>query len=164
MDDKLAGRSNNMSGIIHFVSGKTLDIDELEFSNIAPKLQGKGIKCQRSQAGHIIPLNSSTIEFIEHVVDELPSSVEVNGEILEVVKKEPKEEAKDPMEDMIAKSNCTHENQSLYLQKTAKGDRYFPVCDFCGKRERYVSEKKVLDGEYEDWKAEDIENAIPWTE
>ena len=156
-----------MSGIIHFVSGKTLDITEKEFQAISPKLGMKGIKCHKSEAGHLIPMNSTTMEFIEHVIDELPAAVEVDGEILEVVKEEPKEEPKDPdeiMNDMIAKSNCKHESQSLYLQKTAKGDRYFPVCDFCGKRERYVSEKKVLDGEYEEWKYEDIENAKPWTE
>ena len=156
-----------MSGKIHFVSGKTLDISELEFRNISPKLGAKGIRCQVSHAGHIIPLNSTTMEYIEHIEDEIPAAVEVDGEYLEVVKKEPKVEPKSPdeaMNDMLAKSNCKHENQSLYLQKTAKGDRYFPVCDFCGKRDRYVSEKKVLDGEYDEWKYEDIENAKPWVE
>ena len=153
-----------MSGRIHFVSGKTLDISEIEFRNISPKLGAKGIRCQVSQAGHIIPLNSTTMEYIEHIEDEEPKEIVVE-EPTPIV--EPKEEPKDPDEvlnDMIAKSNCTHENYSLYLQKTAKGDRYFPVCDFCGKRERYVSEKKVLDGAYEEWKYEDIENAKPWTE
>ena len=63
---------------------------------------------------------------------------------------------------MLAKSNCKHNSQSLFVQHTAKGVRYFPVCDFCGKRDRYVSEKKVLDGEYPEWKMEDIDNAKPW--
>jgi len=30
-----------MSGRIHFVSGKTLDIEEIEFKNISPKLGAK---------------------------------------------------------------------------------------------------------------------------
>jgi len=156
-----------MSGRIHFVSGKTLDISELEFRNISPKLGAKGIRCQVSQAGHIIPLNSTTMEYIEHIeeeeeVREMPTETLVPKQTVE-----PKVEPKSPdevMNDMLAKSNCKHENQSLYLQKTAKGDRYFPVCDFCGKRDRYVSEKKVLDGEYDEWKYEDIENAKPWVE
>jgi len=157
-----------MSGRIHFVSGKTLDISELEFRNISPKLGAKGIRCQVSQAGHIIPLNSTTMEYIEHIEEEEEEVREMPTETL-VPKQtvEPKVEPKSPdevMNDMLAKSNCKHENQSLYLQKTAKGDRYFPVCDFCGKRDRYVSEKKVLDGEYDEWKYEDIENAKPWVE
>jgi len=156
-----------MSGKIHFVSGKTLDISELEFRNISPKLGAKGIRCQVSHAGHIIPLNSTTMEYIEHIEEE-EEVREMSTETL-VPKQavEPKVEPKSPdevMNDMLAKSNCKHENQSLYLQKTAKGDRYFPVCDFCGKRDRYVSEKKVLDGEYDEWKYEDIENAKPWVE
>jgi len=157
-----------MSGKIHFVSGKTLDISELEFRNISPKLGAKGIRCQVSHAGHIIPLNSTTMEYIEHIEEEEEEVREMPTETL-VPKQtvEPKVESKSPdevMNDMLAKSNCKHENQSLYLQKTAKGDRYFPVCDFCGKRDRYVSEKKVLDGEYDEWKYEDIENAKPWVE
>lgn len=161
-----------MSGTIHFVSGKTLDITEKEFQGIAPKLGSKGVKCHKSQEGHLIPMNSTTMEFIEHIKEEekIITEVEFSKERQDALNKkiaEAKEEPKDPdeiMNDMIAKSNCKHENQSLYIQKTAKGDRYFPVCDFCGKRERYVSEKKVLDGAYEEWKYEDIENAKPWVE
>jgi len=156
-----------MSGKIHFVSGKELKITDAEFRGIAPKLGSKGIKCHRSEKGHLIPMNSTTMEFIEYVEEEVPDIVEVDEESVEVVEQEPKEQPRDPdeiMNDMISKSNCTHEKQSLYVQHTAKGVRYFPVCDFCGKRDRYVSEKKVLDGEYENWKYEDIENAKPWTE
>ena len=154
-----------MSGLIHFVSGKTLAISELEFNNISPKLGAKGIRCQVSHAGHIIPLNSTTMEYIEHIEEEQEAPVyEIEEEDSVPVKKIEPKSPDETMNDMLAKSNCKHENQSLYLQKTAKGDRYFPVCDFCGKRDRYVSEKKVLDGEYDEWKYEDIENAKPWTE
>ena len=154
-----------MSGLIHFVSGKTLAISELEFNNISPKLGAKGIRCQVSHAGHIIPLNSTTMEYIEHIEEEQEAPVyEIEEEDSVPVKKIEPKSPDETMNDMLAKSNCKHENQSLYLQKTAKGDRYFPVCDFCGKRDRYVSEKKVLDGEYDEWKYEDIENAKPWVE
>ena len=155
-----------MSGLIHFVSGKTLDISELEFSNIAPKLGAKGIRCQVSQAGHIIPLNSTTMEYIEHIEEEQEAPVyeiKEKEEVVPVEKVKPKTED-EALNEMMAKSNCKHENQTLFVQHTAKGVRYFPVCDFCGKRDRYVSEKKVLDGEYEECKVEDIENTKPWVE
>jgi len=154
-----------MSGRIHFVSGKTLDISELEFNNISPKLGAKGIRCQVSHAGHIIPLNSTTMEYIEHIEEEEEAPVyELKEEKNDPVEKIEPKTPDETLNEILAKSNCKHENQSLYLQKTAKGDRYFPVCDFCGKRDRYVSEKKVLDGEYTEWKYEDIENAKPWVE
>jgi hypothetical protein len=58
--------------------------------------------------------------------------------------KEPKltdeQKAQKQMDDMIAKSNCKHEPEKMemYQQQTSKGVRFFPVCSFCGKRERYV--------------------------
>ena len=154
-----------MSGLIHFVSGKTLAISELEFNNISPKLGAKGIRCQVSHAGHIIPLNSTTMEYIEHVEEEQEAR-EMSTETLVPTKEEevPTRTEDEVMNDMLAKSNCGHENQTIHIQHTAKGVRYFPVCDFCGKRDRYISEKKVLDGEYPEWKIEDIDNAKPWIE
>ena len=156
-----------MSGLIHFVSGKTLDISEIEFQNISPKLQGKGIKCQKTNAGHIIPLNSTTMEYIEHVeeeVREMPTEALIPKEKEQPKEKVPVRTEDEIMNEMLAKSNCKHENQSLHIQHTAKGVRYFPICDFCGKRNRYISEKKVFDGEYPEWKVEDIDNAKPWIE
>lgn len=76
---------------------------------------------------------------------------------------------KDPLAEMIEKSNCKHEVEKLelYRQHTAKGIRYFPVCSFCGKRERYVSESKIVKGKYvgtphEHWVESDITNAKAW--
>lgn len=152
-----------MAGRIHFVSGKTLDISNLEFRNIAPKLGAKGIRCQVSEAGHIIPLNSTTMEYIENIKEEEEENVyEIKEEEVSNVPPPKPKTQDEALEDMLAKSNCKHTNQSLFVQHTAKGVRYFPVCDFCGKRDRYVSEKKVLDGEYPEWKMEDIDNAKPW--
>jgi len=75
------------------------------------------------------------------------------------------------MADMTAKSNCKHEPEKmeLYIQHTAKGIRYFPVCSFCGRRERYVAESKIMKGEYvgtpnEKWTEKDIANAKAWIE
>lgn len=183
-----------MSGIIHFTSGKTLDITEAEFRNISPKLNGKGIKTQRLASGHIIPMNSMTMEFIEMIPEveegqqfDLGNGVVV-GEVIQPMMHgeeailEPMSEHSEPMTlppktadeimaDMTAKSNCKHEptKLELYRQNTAKGIRYFPVCSFCGKRERYVSERKIVEGEYvgtpnEKWTSDDVANAIQWIE
>jgi hypothetical protein len=73
------------------------------------------------------------------------------------------------MAELTEKSNCKHATQELYIQHTAKGIRYFPICSFCGKRERYVSESKINKGEYvgtanEKWTDADIANAKPYIE
>jgi hypothetical protein len=175
-----------MSGTIFFVSGKTLEITEAEFAVIGPKLRDKGIKTQVTREGHLLPLNSSTMELIEHVPEievvevevaplglklvegDGPLELPVQEKLLEKPKPKTQEEM---LDDMTAKSNCKHEPEKLelYIQHTAKGIRYFPVCSFCGKRERYVSESKINKGEYagtsnEKWTDADIANAKPWIE
>ena len=178
-----------MSGIIHFTSGKELEITEREFQNIAPKLSGKGIKVHKTAGGHMLPLNSSTMEYIEHIPEwkevpvDIPPAKESTtvGIVIEELKEDipkmdkqedPKKKTQDELlQDIMAKSDCKHEPEKLrlYVQRTAKGIRYFPVCSFCGKRERYISESKVMKNEYvgtvnEKWNENDIANALPWIE
>jgi hypothetical protein len=162
-----------MSGVIHFTSGKTITITEEEYRVIGPKLRDKGIKSQVTKAGHLIPLNSSTMEFVEHIPEELPGDNPKPVKVKEkVVKESESPKTNDEIiSDMTAKSNCKHEPDKLelFVQHTAKGVRYFPVCSFCGKRERYISESKILNGEYEGtpnekWTEESLANALPWVE
>ena len=68
-------RESNMSGIIHFASGKQLEITEVEFRNISPKLSGKGIKVQRTMAGHFLPLNSISRQNQNHLFRGLGISI-----------------------------------------------------------------------------------------
>ena len=168
-----------MSGIIHFGSGKELEITEVEFSRMGPKLNAKGIRTQVTATGHLIPLNSTTMEFIEHVpepvyVDEPMTEAEYDAlpEDQNVqVEKKPVKTQEELLAKITSKSNCKHEPEKMemFIQHTSKGYRYFPVCSFCGKRERYVSEKKITEGGYAGtpnarWTADDIANAQPWIE
>ena len=169
-----------MAGIIHFTSGKTLEINEMEYRNISPVLNAKGIKTKRLSTGHVIPMNSMTMEFIEHVPEELPGDNVMEDhdfvpDIKKAIENQMEEQkvktADDIMAEMTAKSNCKHEPEKmeLYIQHTAKGIRYFPVCSFCGRRERYVAESKIMKGEYvgtpnEKWTDKDIANAKAWIE
>jgi hypothetical protein len=174
-----------MAGKIHFTSGKTVDLTEHEFRRIAPQMQERGIRLVKLQNGWYVPVNSNSMEFIEYIPEELEIDKEdkaikesgVTADVVEKTAEEIKKEEsiterkKKALEEMMTKSNCMHEAEKLelYVQQTAKGVRYFPVCSFCGKRERYVSEKKILDGQYagtpnEKWTAEDLETAIPYVE
>jgi hypothetical protein len=172
---------------MNFVSGKELEINEKEFNDIPVTLASKGVKVKRMRSGAVVPMNSTTIEFIQAIPEEsdlvekeepmeehdsTPEIKKAAEEQLDVQIEKPKPKTQQEMLDEItAKSNCKHEADKLelYVQHTAKGKRYFPVCSFCGKRERYISEKKVIEGLYAGtvngkWTSTDILNAKDWIE
>lgn len=175
-----------MSAIIHFTSGKRLEISEREFRQIAPKLQAGGVRLYRQgQTGNLIPLNSNTMELIEHieekhdekVVEKLKEQSKENkteNTKLEKETEEPKEESAEERRkrleaEVFAKSNCKHENQELYYTQTTRGKKYFPVCTFCGKRDRFISIEKIKNEDYigtpnDIWTMEHVMNAKVWTE
>lgn len=151
---------------IHFSSGKTREIGSEEFSKLPIKLNARGIKTMLDRTEGrtlMIPLNSNTIEFIEEIieipevteepvveVDEVDELTAIKAELAkateEVESKKDKEEIeKEKMDDMMAKSSCTHpeDGMVIYRHDTKKGSRYFPVCSFCGKRERYVKAESL---------------------
>lgn len=177
-----------MAAIIHFTSGKQLKISEREFRQIAPKLQAGGVRLYRQgKTGNLIPLNSNTMELIEHIKEEetnavksveqtkeLPKEVAPNSEKLDAeaqkLEEESVEEKRKRLEaEMFAKSNCKHEKQELYYTQTNRGKKYFPVCTFCGKRDRFISIEKIKNDEYigtpnDVWTMKDVMNAKVWTE
>lgn len=64
------------------------------------------------------------------------------------------------LEEMKAKSSCKHENVTMHYQmfstKAGESKRYFPVCDFCGQRLRYVKADSLTEDQ--------IGESIPWVE
>jgi hypothetical protein len=159
-----------MSTTIHFSSGKEQSISAGKLDKFIMDLKGRGIKLmidRNDDRTLIIPLNSSTLEFIVDVYDfkemeqtesdapppeeedELKQmKEELDAATKEVEdKKDVEEKRDDAMKDIMDKSNCTHPKDKLvyYRQDTSKGSRYFPVCSFCGKRERYVKAESLSD-------------------
>lgn len=162
---------------IHFLSGKEIELDQ-PWDKFPQKLTFGGLRLLKAGMNKLVPLNSSTIEFVEYVPDapvqEAPE-VEAPVKEPEPEKQEPKPESEKPetaqekndrlIGEMMAKSNChknKHEGQELdwYYQDVsvgkskAKARRYFPVCTFCGVRERYVKVDSLTD--------EQKENAKQW--
>lgn len=158
-----------MSTTIHFVSGKTREIDTNKLDKFIIDLKGRGMSLMINRDEEhtlIIPLNSNTMEFIEDIHEpveesespidesdeELPSLEDMKKDLEDAVKdmekkKDPEEKQEDAMKELLAKSNCKHpENlMKIYKQVTSKGSRYFPICTFCGKRERYVKADSLSD-------------------
>jgi hypothetical protein len=179
---------------IYFTSGKTMDIDDDEFRKMPPKLQYGGVRLWRLKNGSFIPLNSNTIELVEKETPEdmeraaalkkvqaladqmteamadteetpVPADVPEEFEKKEIVQEETIQQRRDrQMQEMLDKSNCTHVDKVLYKQDTKQGTKHFPVCTFCGKRERFVSVKKIKEGKLEDWTMQDVVDAKDWQE
>jgi hypothetical protein len=155
---------------IHFSSGKTRDIDSGKLDKFVIDLKGRGIKMMVNRGEEctlIVPLNSNTMEFIEEfhepvIIDETieesdepaPTLDELAEAIIEAKadvdsKKDKEELEKEKLDEMMAKSSCLHpaEGMITYRHDTKKGSRFFPVCSFCGKRERYVKADTLSDEE-----------------
>jgi hypothetical protein len=165
---------------IHFGSGKTQDLPGTKLDKMVPMLQQRGLRLMKTVDKDtdkvlVIPLNSSTIEFLEDILEEEPKPEpepektveeqlqEMKTELEEAVeevesKKDVEEKRQDIENEFLARANCTHpkELEEVYVQTTAKGTKYFPVCSFCGKRGRYVSKVKLTD--------EQKANAKPWSD
>jgi hypothetical protein len=175
-----------MSTIIHFYSGKTIELDESEGAAFWKRAVGTGVRFWKSRKQNVaIMFNSPTIEYIElgakdtrtagdfeaekRAVEEAARNKrEKRGELTEEDEARIKEAALKKMEtDFMARSNCRHVDEegntlrSMYFTDTQQGKRYFPVCDFCGHRERYVGIEKVKEGKTQ-WTEEDLENAKPF--
>jgi len=163
---------------ITYASGREYEFD-YEWLKLAPKLQLGGLRMFSPKPGTLIPLNSHTIAMIEDfgVEDELEDKSEIDEseeKSNEVESKDTKEEIKEEkklsieekkekiLDEMKAKSECKHEVYQLFYQEVKTGPkgnqvispRYFPVCEECGVRERYVKNDTLTD--------EDKANAKKW--
>jgi hypothetical protein len=167
---------------IHFVSGKVKELDQ-PWDKFPQKLNFGGLRLLKGNKNLLIPLNSNTIEYVEYEEDEIEETIEsepvasdepvaeptdepeVEATVPEPEKETPQEAQDRMLAEMMEKSNChknKHEGQDMeiYYQETTVGKgktaakRYFPVCSFCGVRERYVKASDLTD--------EQKENAKVW--
>jgi hypothetical protein len=172
---------------VNFTSGKSLELEEGEDQKFLRNIKLRGnIRYYETMAGHLIPLNSQTIELVEimkdptdALIDTLPVEIEVDEEKLnesmetpvpemdEMNKQEaPKTKTQDELlEEMRKRSDCNHEGLlQMCVSETKQGRRYFPVCSFCGHRMRYVGKQKVAEGKDPNWTIEDLRNAKSYVE
>lgn len=174
-----------IGGKVYFTgSDVTAELTKREMENAPTTFLNKGARMMRTKAGDILIFGGTNMSVIKPVWGEEikeDSEAETRADIIAMETSVP-EEVPTPEPDkpkteeeikaeMMAKSNCKHEPEKLelYIQHTAKGIRYFPVCSFCGKRERYVSESKIVEGKYEGtpnekWTEAHIAKAKPWIE
>lgn len=169
-----------------FINGSEVEIAPEDVEFFMRKFRDSGIRYFFSKRDNkTIPFTSPSIAYIDHG-DERPRTVgEMEKEKAEIVRlREEREMAKrDKLarseeeirkaalekaeKEFMAKANCTHKAEdgttlrSMYYTDTVNGRKFFPVCDFCGHRERYIGLKKIEEGKV-DWTIEDIENAKPY--
>jgi hypothetical protein len=170
---------------IHFYSGNTLELSEKEGKAFWGRASTGGLRYWKSREQKVtIFFNSPTIEYIEnddsHMMTVGDIEIQENADKAEALKL--KREAKESdtrseielkadvlkkMEDeFMDRANCTHEKDGETLRKlvytdTTNGKRYFPVCAFCGHRERYVGLSKIEKGDSK-WTMDDVDTAQPY--
>lgn len=161
---------------IHFINGESIDVSDKEEGFFLQRATAGGAKFWKSrETGTIVFFNSPAIAYVEMpdfqrktVAELAPKRAEakVVEDLTEAQQKESEIEAarKKLEDDFMARANCKHKDadgntlRSIYYSETAQGKKYFPVCEFCGHRARYVGEQKVKEGRTE-WTVEDLENA-----
>ena len=149
---------------IYFVSGKIedVDIDEAEFDRLILRMQSSGIRFTRLKNGSVVPLNSNTMELITReglaprkptvvkIEESIPSIEETIKSIEEENEPSPMDRERAALEEIVAKSNCTHAGK-LTVQKLEgkKGTRYFHVCSFCGWKSKFVKAEDLTETDKE---------------
>jgi hypothetical protein len=150
---------------IHFISGDKLVVDPEEFKAVNARMIFGGTKFVRLKSGDLVSLNSTTIEYIsmedmptpapapapEPVVEEQVTKSEEIIQKVEEIKATAQDKQKEFINEMIAKSSCTHQPDQLIVMKSGgkKGLRYFKVCSFCGWRDRFMKENLLTEEEKE---------------
>lgn len=94
---------------------------------------------------YVHPVEAVPVEELEIETRKIPVEPETVDNAEPEEKKESVAEKEARLLDiMIKKSNCTHEGlEVLNKQTTTKGERYFPVCSFCGHRGRYIKKENL---------------------
>lgn len=88
------------------------------------------------------------LEIVPPVVDEIPEKKD------KLITRE--QDLRNQEAEFIAKAECKHEDVTLNFHETKKGKRFFPVCDFCGHRGRYIASDSLTDVEKKE--------AVQWIE
>lgn len=157
---------------IHYSSGSSVELRDGEGDRFWNRARTAGFRYYQSLDNVVIPFNHPTITYIELELTKPavgPSFEKPKEEITITEAKEIEETNRAKQErEFMAKANCTHKNpdgstkRSMYYVDTVNGRKYFPVCDFCGHRERYVGVPKVEKGDHPLWHMDDIRNAKPY--
>lgn len=162
-----------MSAKVHFRSGKVVELSSTEWIAFWNRLRNAGVRFFDSREQNlIIPFNNATIEYMEPDMETPRTVGEMEATKEETEKPNEPTEDKDRMEErnkmekeFMDRANCRHKNddgstrRKLFYAETVNGRKYFPVCTFCGHRERYVGVQKIEDGNDPNWTTEDVTNA-----
>jgi len=144
---------------IYFISGRMVEISQSEFTRLTIRFNTSNRNYARFICDSGAMLMIENIELIVPVGE--PDAVEIKEPKAPEAKKELTDleaERKAAMDDLMAKSSCTHTcEQELYKTDTKTGPRFFKLCSFCGgNRTRFIALKDLTD--------EELESAKEWGE
>lgn len=131
--------------------GIEVGISRVEQRNLLSRMTNQKATARfATNEGHNFVLQKIIIIKDNHTEDDSLTAEDTASIVAEETAVAVDPDAKDiALKELIAKSSCKHENQQMFVQtvSTKKGEsqRYFPVCEFCGQRFRYVKADDLTD-------------------
>lgn len=154
---------------IHYSSGNSVELREGEGARFWNRARTAGFRYYQSLDNIIIPFNHPTITHIElEGIDRptTPAPVPPPAPEHKELKEAQETNIQKQEREFMDRANCVHKNgdgttrYKLHYTDTVNGRKYFPVCTFCGHRERYVGVPKIEQGNDPRWTMEDVKNAV----
>lgn len=158
---------------IHYASGHVVELRPGEGARFWNRGRNAGFRYYQTLDNIVIPFNHPTITYIELEGVDRPTqpqpkpTEQVVANVPEI--KEAEQTQRQTAEEIfMAKANCTHKDHNgqtlrkLKYTDTVNGRKYFPVCEFCGHRERYIGVPKIEAGDHPLYTMDDVRDAQPY--
>jgi hypothetical protein len=149
---------------LHFTNGFIREMTETELIGFMKRLQAANTRYWGSREnGDLVFLESPGMAYLERempdepvretkTISETPAPDAEPEEVVE--EKKTVDPAVEALKEITAKSDCHKnghkgQNQIIYKQmlstKHGPSERYFPVCEFCGFKGRFIAKDKLSD-------------------
>jgi hypothetical protein len=145
-------------GIVYFTSGREVILSQRDTDNFVTRMKEGGVrmvKTRDTDPQQVIVISQSPVSHVVMDYKHTPQplyDVEVEPDAPEIKVEEKKksiqERAEEVLVDMTAKANCKHESDKIIYYKKemgAKGNRYFPMCSFCGWKGKFAAAEDLSD-------------------
>lgn len=144
-------------GVVYFTSGREVVLSQRDTDNFVIRMKEGGVrmvKTRDTDPQQVIVISQSPVSHVVLDYKHTPQplyDVEVKTDAPEGQEEKPKsiqERAGEVLDNMIAKANCKHETDKIIYYKKemgAKGNRYFPMCSFCGWKGKFAAAEDLSD-------------------
>lgn len=142
-------------GMVYFIDGRSIPLSPRDTKALMMRLKEGGVRMmltRDTEPQQAIIISNCPVAWVDLDEEQQPSTVVVREETANVKTEDAKAESnvdreKRILADIVAKSNCKHEPAKITYMKTEgkKGIRYFPLCNFCGWRGKFIAADELAE-------------------